>query len=172
ICFGNADAIIVVADATCLERNLNLVYQIMELTPNVVLCINLIDEAKKKKIEIDADGLGKELGISIVLCAARSGIGIMELKRSIHEVVTKKVKPCPNIVIYDEYEETLNRLSIILDEYFKNINPRWVALRMIDGDDKLIISLKELMPNEKINAVNHILEDSKLNMDKQTVRDI
>ncbi|NLP16659.1 MAG: ferrous iron transport protein B [Clostridiales bacterium] len=172
ICFGNADAIIVVADATCLERNLNLVYQIMELTPNVVLCINLIDEAKKKKIEIDADGLGKELGIPIVLCAARSGIGIMELKRSIHEVVTKKVKPCPNIVIYDEYEETLNRLSIILDEYFKNINPRWVALRMIDGDDKLIISLKELMPNEKINAVNHILEDSKLNMDKQTVRDI
>jgi len=52
ICFGNPDCTIVVVDATCLERNLNLVYQTLEITPNVVVCLNLLDEAKKKKIKI------------------------------------------------------------------------------------------------------------------------
>ena len=57
ICFGEADAVVVVCDATCLERNLNLVLQTMEITSNVVVCVNLMDEAKKKKITIDLDQL-------------------------------------------------------------------------------------------------------------------
>ncbi|MGL5718232.1 MAG: FeoB small GTPase domain-containing protein, partial [Paraclostridium sp.] len=67
VCFGKPDAVVVVADATSLERNLNLVFQVMELTDNVVLCINLIDEAKKKGIYIDKDKLEDELGIPVVL---------------------------------------------------------------------------------------------------------
>ena len=66
ICFGNPDATVVVVDATCLERNLNLVFQIMEITNNIILCVNLLDEAKKKKIEIDLNKLSKELGIPVV----------------------------------------------------------------------------------------------------------
>src|SRR5690606_3884507 len=73
LCFGNPDAVIVVVDATCLERNLNLVYQVMELTNNVILCINLIDEARKKNIIIDSKGISEELGIPVVPCAARKG---------------------------------------------------------------------------------------------------
>ena len=80
ICFGNSKAVIVVADATCLERNLNLVFQIMELTSHVILCINLMDEAKKKNITIDREGIEKELGIPVVCTAARNGIGIDKLK--------------------------------------------------------------------------------------------
>ena len=140
ICFGNADAVIVVADATCLERNLNLVYQVMELTDNVVLCINLIDEAKKKKIEIDAKGLENELGIPVVLCAARNGFGILDLKQGIYNVAMGKVKPSPNVIQYDvEYEEILSYLSSLIKDYSGNISPRWVALRMIDGDEELKI---------------------------------
>lgn len=66
ICFGNPDATVIVVDATCLERNLNLVFQTMEITNNIVVCVNLLDEAKKKKIEIDLDQLSKELGVPVV----------------------------------------------------------------------------------------------------------
>lgn len=61
ICFGNADASVVVVDATCLERNLNLVFQVLEMTPHVIVCVNLLDEAKKKNIKIDLDLLSSIL---------------------------------------------------------------------------------------------------------------
>lgn len=66
ICFGNPDATVIVVDATCLERNLNLVFQTMEITDNIIVCVNLLDEAKKKKIEIDLDKLSLELGVPVV----------------------------------------------------------------------------------------------------------
>ena len=66
ICFGGSDACVIVVDATCLERNLNLVLQILEMTPNVILCVNLLDEAKKKSIKVDLDSLSKILGIPVV----------------------------------------------------------------------------------------------------------
>ena len=66
ICFGNPDATVVVLDATCLERNLNLVFQIMEITPNVIVCVNLLDEAKKKGIFIDLSKLSQILGVPVV----------------------------------------------------------------------------------------------------------
>lgn len=66
ICFGNPDATVIVVDATCLERNLNLVFQTMEITKNIIVCVNLLDEAKKKKIKIDLDKLSKELGVPVV----------------------------------------------------------------------------------------------------------
>ena len=60
ICFGGADAVIVVCDATCLERNLNLVLQTLEITPHVAVCVNLMDEARRKGIQIDLAGLEKK----------------------------------------------------------------------------------------------------------------
>ncbi len=66
ICFGNSDYTVVVVDATCLERSLNLVFQIMEMTNNVIVCVNLLDEAKKKSIEIDLKKLSQMLGVPVV----------------------------------------------------------------------------------------------------------
>ena len=66
ICFGNPDATVIVVDATCLERNLNLVFQIMEITNNIIVCVNLLDEAKKKRIKIDLNKLSKKLGVPVV----------------------------------------------------------------------------------------------------------
>ncbi len=71
ICFGNPDGTVIVLDATCLERNLNLVYQIMEITNKVIVCVNLLDEAKKKEIEIDLDELSSQLGVPVVGTIAR-----------------------------------------------------------------------------------------------------
>ena len=92
LCYGNFDAVVVVADATCLERNLNLVFQISKLTKKVILCINLIDEAKKKNITIDRQGLQNELNIPVVLTAARSGQGMNELKKTIENVSFKRAE--------------------------------------------------------------------------------
>lgn len=172
ICFGNSDAVIVVVDATCLERNLNLVYQLIELTDKLVLCINLIDEAKIKKIEIDARGLENELGIPVVLCAAKSFIGINDLKIALYQVVTGITKPSTNGVYYtDDIENMLTRLIPILEKYSGNINPRWLGLRMIDGDHKLIESISNFITDEDLDNINTILNEAELTNTKQALRD-
>ena len=71
ICFGNPDATVVIVDATCLERNLNLVYQIMEITSNIIVCVNLLDEANKKGMSIDLNELERKLGVPVVGTIAR-----------------------------------------------------------------------------------------------------
>lgn len=172
ICFGNSDAVMVVADATCLERNLNLLYQIMELRNYVVLCINLIDEAKKKKIEIDAKGLEEELGIPIVLCAARTNIGIDDLKATLYDVITHKTSPNPKVLTYEEdIEEATRNLMPTLEKYNGNINARWLAIRMIDGDAKLIDSLGEIISAKDMEDINIKLNDINITKDKQPIRD-
>lgn len=115
ICYGNHDAVVVITDAVCLERNLNLVFQIMDLTDNVILCVNLIDEAKKKNIHIDRDLLEKELGIPVVFTAARSGIGMGELLRRIEEVVLKKKLYKPNKIAINE-DGNIDKTVIIENE--------------------------------------------------------
>ncbi|MBR0596949.1 ferrous iron transporter B [Sinanaerobacter chloroacetimidivorans] len=84
ICSGEADVIVVVTDATCLERNLNLVLQILEITTNVVVCVNLLDEAKKKKIHIDLGSLSNLLGVPVVGTVARSKKSLEKLKEQIY----------------------------------------------------------------------------------------
>ena len=73
---GEADAVVLVADATCLERNLILILQALELLPRAVVCLNLMDEARKKRIRIDVAALEQELGVPVVPCAARRGRGL------------------------------------------------------------------------------------------------
>ncbi len=92
ICFGKPDLTIVVVDATSLERNLNLAFQVMEITADVILCINLIDEAERKGITIDGKGLEKDLGIPVVLTSARNNIGMDNLKEEIDKKVAEKFK--------------------------------------------------------------------------------
>lgn len=158
ICFGNADAVIVVCDATCLERNLSLVYQIMELRNDVILCINLMDEAKRKNIEIDAKGIEESLGIPVVLCSARKNKDLVELKEKVYDCVTGAITPKPNLIKYSaEIEEKVDMVKPYLDEIITGINSRWFALRLIDGDTSFVDSLLKDMDNDK-NI--HLLEAS------------
>lgn len=172
ICFGNSDAVIVVADATCLERNLNLVYQVMELTDNVILCINLIDEAKKKNIIIDGQGIEKELGIPVVLCAARSGVGIKELKDAVYNITTREIKPTPTTVIYNDYiEEKIKSIQPIVKKNIKDISSRWLALRIIDCDKKLMDSISSNLDNNSLENLMEITRDSIIHDEKKNIRD-
>ena len=92
ICFGNYDCIVIVVDATCLERNLNLVYQILEITNKIVLCVNLIDEARKKGIYVDTNKLSKILHIPVVETVARKKKTLKNLLEKVtSEVCTKNI---------------------------------------------------------------------------------
>ena len=172
ICLGNHDAVIVVTDATCLERNLNLVYQVMELTDNVVLCINLIDEAKKKNIIIDGQGIEKELGIPVVLCAARSGIGIKELKEAVYKVTAGRLKPNPEILKYQNYiEKQVDSIQPIIEKHIQGINSRWLALRFLGGDAKLIKEIFNNIDKKTLNEIQKIINLSTVHDDNINIRD-
>lgn len=102
---GQADALIVVCDATCLERNLNLALQILQLTERVVICLNLMDEAEKKNIRINTAVLERELGVPVVGTAARSGVGIDELLLAVERAMTLPHKPLRLPVVQGESEK-------------------------------------------------------------------
>ena len=93
LCFSNIDAVVVVTDATCLERNLYLVLQILEITANVVVCVNLMDEAKRKRIHVDLEELSRQLGVLVVGTSANTGEGLDELMEAVHQVTVKKIVP-------------------------------------------------------------------------------
>ena len=108
ICNGNPDVTVVVVDSTCLERNLNLTFQIMELTPNVILCVNLLDEAKKKKIKIDLKKLSELLGVPVVGTTAKKKKTLENLKSTIYDVSTGKINCNPKLIEYEENRNSKN----------------------------------------------------------------
>ena len=158
ICFGNPDATIVVLDATSLERNLNLLFQIMEITNNIIVCVNLLDEAKKKNININLKKLEELLGIPVIGTIAHKKKTLRELKNIIYKVGTGKIKPKPKRVEYnEELEKYINEISqeikkekeleednsmdtytIIPDYLYK-----WISIKLIDGEEKILTSIKK-----------------------------
>ncbi|MCY6957446.1 ferrous iron transport protein B [Clostridium brassicae] len=172
VCFGNPDTVIVVTDATCLERNLNLVFQIMELTSNVILCINLIDEAKKKNIIIDAKGIEEELGIPVVLTAARSGIGIDDLKEVLNNTISQKSIHNPKIIKYtDEIETIINTIEPNIKNKIPGISSRWLSLRIIDGDEHIYTSMEQYLGNDLLNYIKSLSQNLNININKEKIRE-
>ena len=134
------DVTVIVVDATRLERNLNLVYQIFEITDRVVVCVNLIDQAQDFGLELDPRQLGRMLGVPVVFTAARSGQGIDALIQTIDDVVTGRLKPRPKQV--PQFPEKVEKALKILLPELEKVAPglrwkRWVALRLLDGDDAI-----------------------------------
>lgn len=136
ILLGGADAVVVVCDATCLERNMNLVLQTMEITPNTVCCVNLMDEARKKGIEPDLKRLRENLGIPVVATSARSGKGLLELMQAVKDVTEAKTQAVPKKLRYPaEVEEAVAGLSPALEQQTDGrINSRWLSLRLLAGE--------------------------------------
>lgn len=108
---GEADAVVLVADATCLERNLILILQALELLPRAVVCLNLMDEARKKRIRIDVAALEQELGVPVVPCAARRGRGLSQLTQAVARVLDGTVTPQPAGIRYPADVEDAIRSS-------------------------------------------------------------
>ncbi|HSW54449.1 MAG TPA: FeoB small GTPase domain-containing protein [Ignavibacteriaceae bacterium] len=145
ILFGQPDVTVVVVDATRLERNLNLVLQILEITDRVVLCLNLMDEAERHQIKIDERMLSKDLGVPVIPAVARYNKGMNELLNSIYEVATGKYicKPYRLKSKSRELNFAVEKLSKMLHEEFPNLpNAKWVALRLLEGDQSIIDSIR------------------------------
>jgi ferrous iron transport protein B len=140
ICFGKPDATVVVTDATCLERNLNMALQVIEITDNVIVCVNLMDEAKRKKIHVDLHKLSKILGVPVVGTNARDRAGLQELKDNIHSVVTGEVKGNPVKISYDRVVENALQLiePYIREKLTDQSKSRWIALRLLEGDKAIL----------------------------------
>lgn len=173
ICFGNAEVVIVVTDATVLERNFNLVFQVMELTRKVILVINLVDEAKKKNIIINRIGIEYALGIPVVLTSARTGYGMDELKNTIDLVINDKYEYNKKEIKYSEdIEEKISYIVSKLNGNIENgINLRWLALRLIDGDDRFFESIYHFFTKEENILIESIKNEIDKNIEKAKIRE-
>jgi ferrous iron transport protein B len=146
ILFGQPDVTLVVVDATRLERNLNLVLQVLEITDRAIVCMNLMDEARRHKLQVDDRRLARDLGVPVVPMAARQGEGIPELLQAISEVAGGQVVGRPYRVKYDSpvLNKALSQLTGQIQAAFPDLpNARWVALRLLDGDERIAEALRK-----------------------------
>ncbi len=146
ILFGKPDVTVIVVDASRLERNLNLVLQILEITNKAVLCLNLMDEAKRSSISIDERTLARNLGIPVVPTSARFNKGIPELIQTINEVATGKIICKPHQIknVPVNIEKAIKNLSAEIKKQFPIIpNSRWIAFRLLEGDTHIIEALRK-----------------------------
>jgi len=145
ILFGQPEVTIIVVDATRLERNLNLVLQVLEITDRAIVCLNLMDEARRREIEIDDRSLSRELGIPVVPTEARQGVGIQNLLTSIDEIVTGKFICKPHRISGTSkgFTKAVDDLAEKIRHQFPQLpNSRWVALRLLEGDQKIIDAIR------------------------------
>ena len=162
ICFSAPDAVVVVCDATCLERNLNLVLQTMEITDNVIVCVNLLDEAKRKGIKIDIDLLSKKLGVPVVGTVAKDKKSLNKLLDKL-DLITEKPNNSDFQIKYPEpIEKAIEKLTDILEKKLENkINCRWLALRLIDPDRSLNKEIEKFLKKDLLsdNEIKTTLND-------------
>ncbi|WP_312159905.1 ferrous iron transport protein B [Oscillibacter sp.] len=150
ICFGEPDAVVVVCDATCLERNLNLVLQTLEISPNVVVCVNLMDEAKRKNIQIDLPLIAKRLGVPVVGTVARKKKSLSDLMGAVDRVTDGASQTAPLPVRYPEaIEAAISRIQLILmRKSGEKLNSRWLSLKLLDQDESLIREINTYLGEE------------------------
>ncbi|SFS58516.1 FeoB small GTPase domain-containing protein [Marininema halotolerans] len=162
IIFEKPDVTVVVLDATAMERNMNLALQVLEMADRVVLCINLMDEAKKKGIYINEKSLSKKLGVPVVKTSARNRDGLDRLQKVIQEMAYGRTKTNPYRIRYsDELEEKISALEESVTSTFGDRLPaRWVALRLLDGDQSLIDSLHQRIELHRKEVHNHGVDES------------
>lgn len=145
ILFGQPDVTVIVADATRLERNLNLTLQLLEITDRAVLCLNMMDEARRYELEIDVRGLSKSLGIPVIPVSARKREGMEELLSSVEAVATGMYKCKPHR--FQSHSPKLKRAISELTEKLNVLYPglpntKWVALRLLEGDNSIIEAIR------------------------------
>ncbi|HIV36214.1 MAG TPA: 50S ribosome-binding GTPase, partial [Candidatus Negativibacillus faecipullorum] len=142
LCFEQYDAAVVVCDATCLERGLNLLLQVLEITGRTVLCLNLMDEARKKQIHIDPTLLSQKLGIPVVCMTARDKKGLEELLSAIREVSGKDLLPLPPHLPRDIEPVVQNLAEALRPLLPESLPAGWVALRLLCPDEGILDALK------------------------------
>lgn len=146
ILFGRPDVTVIVMDASRLERNLNLALQVLEITDRAVVCLNLMDEAKRHGLNVDVRALAKDLGVPVVPTSARRGEGIQDLLKAISDVATGELVCKPHRIKTESsgLHAAIDRLAAKVEAAFPGLtNARWVALRLLEGDSRIIEAVKK-----------------------------
>jgi ferrous iron transport protein B len=178
LCSGEADAVIVVCDATCLERGLSLVLQVLEITPKAVVCVNLLDEAKRKDVWVDLEKLSRLLGVPVVGCAARSGKGLSQLMSAATQ--DSQEKESFHIRYPHSVEAAVDRLLPLVKRWREDVPARWLCLRLLEGEqpvpeqEKGIAAIleelwQERSPQEYSDAIAGALADHARDLARRTV---
>lgn len=139
ILFGRPECTVIVLDATCLERNLNLALQILQITGKAVIALNLMDDARRKDIDIDPIRLADALGVPVVPLVAQTRQGIARLIQHVADVISGKIKTNPRrIQRAGAIKEAVDKVEAMLTEVFPDLpSADWIAMRLIDGDPRL-----------------------------------
>ncbi len=155
ILFGQPDCTVIVVDATCVERNLNLVLQVLEITDKAVIALNLVDEASSKGITVDDRCLARELGVPVVPMVAKSSAGLTDLLSAVSDVITGKVITRPHRVKSEgELQAAVSELVPMIQKLYPGLpNSRWVAMRLLDGDGRI---RGALMNGELLEVANEV----------------
>lgn len=165
ICFGKPDATVVVCDATCLERNLNLVLQIIEISPKTIVCVNLLDEAKRKSIYVDLKKLSELLGVPVVGTVAQRKKTLTALKKELDNMMDDAILTPIRMSYPESIEKAIDIVEkAVISQLNGEIDTRWVALKLLDYDDSLINEIncfykKNILSDEVItDALNEALD--------------
>jgi ferrous iron transport protein B len=140
ILFGQPDVTLIVVDATRLERNLNLVLQVLEITERAVVCLNLVDEAARHGLQIDERRLARDLGVPVVPTVARRGEGLDQLLQAIADVATGRTVCRPHRIKSESpaVRNAIGQLSAQIKAVYPALpNARWLAMRLLDGDPRI-----------------------------------
>jgi ferrous iron transport protein B len=146
ILFGQPDVTVVVVDATRLERNLNLALQVMEITDRVVICLNLMDEARRHGLQVDDRRLARDLGVPVVPTTARYKQGFDLLLKTMSDVAAGRTVGKPHRIQSEppELKHAVAQLVKQIKSAFPGLpNARWVALRLLDGDESVIDAVRK-----------------------------
>jgi len=142
--FGAPDCTIVVVDATALERNLNLVLQVLEITDQCVVAVNLMDEARRKGVDVDVRSLTRDLGVPAVPVVARTGEGLHALLSSVDGVIKGEIRTRPRRPEgTPEFNAAIAELLPLIEAAAPAVpNARWIAIRLLDGDVRVEQALR------------------------------
>ncbi len=161
---GQADVIINVIDASTLSRSLELTLQLAELQVPMVICLNMIDEAKRKGLEIDLARLSKIFGVPVIETIANKGIGIDKIFKSAKEAFNKKLIPQIQH-FHKDIEEKISEIEkIIPADFLTNIPRRYIAVKLLEGDAELFEKIKQYP--EILAMVNKLREEIKISHGK------
>ena len=156
LCFDTPELVIVVCDATCLKRNLNLALQIREICDNIILCVNLMDEAEKKGISINTEALSDMMGCPVFAMSANSRQDIKEFREFIADKFYSS--SCSPVAYSDEIEAAAEAVEPVIKKYYPQVNSRWLALRCIENNRSFLEAIDKNMntdicSNEEITSL-------------------
>jgi ferrous iron transport protein B len=142
--FGQPDCSVVVVDASALERNLNLVLQVAEITDRLVVAVNLMDEARRRGLEVDTRSLARQLGVPAIGIVARTGENVGQLLSAIAGVASGEIATAPlRTTGTPEFERSVNELVPLIEAVAPGVpSARWLAIRLLDGDARVEEALR------------------------------